>query len=85
MALAERTLFELARLEGRDASGACAGAPSSSGSEGDEAPGERIDPEVDGVQEPELVFSRNGLSRSSGAGKTIVVDADEPSSSSVCR
>jgi len=29
--------------------------------------------------------SRNGFSRSIGAGKTIVVDCDEPSSSSVCR
>ena len=29
--------------------------------------------------------SRNGLSMSTGTGKTIVVDCDEPSSSSVCR
>ena len=29
--------------------------------------------------------SRNGFSRSIGAGKTIFVDADGPSSSSVCR
>jgi len=34
---------------------------------------------------PPFFFSRKGLSRSIGAGKTIVVDCDEPSSSSVCR
>ena len=34
---------------------------------------------------PFFFFSRNGLSRSIGAGKTIVVDCEEPSSSSVCR
>ena len=34
---------------------------------------------------PWWLFSMNGLNRSIGAGKTIVVDADGPSSSSVCR
>src|SRR6266516_6583765 len=34
---------------------------------------------------PPFLFSMNGVSRSIGAGKTIVVDCDEPSSSSVCR
>jgi len=34
---------------------------------------------------PPFFFSRKGLSRSIGAGKTIVVDCEEPSSSSVCR
>ena len=34
---------------------------------------------------PWWLFSMNGRNRSIGAGKTIVVDADGPSSSSVCR
>jgi hypothetical protein len=34
---------------------------------------------------PPFFFSRKGLSRSIGAGKTIVVACEEPSSSSVCR
>ena len=34
---------------------------------------------------PPFFFSRKGLSRSIGAGKTIVVDCEPPSSSSVCR
>jgi hypothetical protein len=34
---------------------------------------------------PPFFFSRKGLSRSIGAGKTIVVDCEEPSSSSVWR
>ena len=34
---------------------------------------------------PFFFFSRKGLSRSIGAGKTIVVDCEPPSSSSVCR
>src|SRR6185312_1486457 len=48
----------------------------------DPAPGERVDPQVDAQL---LSFSRNGVSRSIGAGKTMVVDAEEPSSTSVCR
>jgi hypothetical protein len=34
---------------------------------------------------PFFFLSMNGLSRSIGAGKTIVVDCEDPSSSSVCR
>jgi len=47
-----------------------------------EPPGERVDPELG--QEGRC-RSMNGVIRSMGAGKTIVVDCDEPSSSSVCR
>ena len=50
----------------------------------DEPARERVDPQL-GAQELPLSRSRNGVSRSIGAGKTIVVDCEEPSSTSVCR
>ena len=83
MSFAERTRFEFLRSFGVDLPDGGTGTTGPGGSKRDEPPRQRVDSEIG--QEPEFVRSRNGLSRSSGAGKTIVVDADEPSSSSVCR
>src|ERR687898_2233414 len=48
--------------------------------------GERVLAELSAqVAWPWLLCSMNGLDRSIGAGKTMVVDADGPSSSRVCR
>ena len=68
--------------------GARARAVSSAGRDNDPLTGNRVLPEMRRQLEappPFLFFSRKGLSRSIGAGKTIVVDCEEPSSSSVCR
>jgi hypothetical protein len=81
--LAERARFALFRgllVETRPRGSGPAGP---SRRDGDEASRERVLPQIG--QEPEFVRSRKGFSRSSGAGKTIVVEAEEPSSSRVCR
>jgi len=85
---AERALVEL-RVGGRlDQSRGRARAPAAVRRNGDQAAGERIPPQV-GQLEPPFPFGRsdstNVLRMSTGAGKTIVVDWDEPSSSKVCR
>jgi len=83
MALAEGARVEL--LVGDRVEPGCIGsrATGTAGRDGDQPPRERVDPQG-GAQEL-LGRSRNGVSRSIGAGKTIVVDCEEPSSSSVCR
>jgi hypothetical protein len=78
--LAERAALELLGGLGLDLADAASGTTGARGSERDEASRERV-----ASQEPELDFSRNGFSRSIGAGKTIVVDADELTSISVWR
>jgi hypothetical protein len=83
VSLAERARFALLRslfVEPRPGGSGPAGP---SRRDGDEASRERVLPQIG--QEPEFVRSRKGFSRSSGAGKTIVVEAEEPSSSKVCR
>jgi hypothetical protein len=84
MAFAERTALELLCCLRLDPLGVRSRPARACGGEGNEAPGERVLPKVD-RQEPEFVRSRKGLIRSSGAGKTIVVDCEAPSSSNVWR
>src|SRR5438067_8198490 len=72
-AFAKRTRLQLGRICRLDPG--CVGAwpLAASWSNGHEAPRERVDPQLS-AQEPDFVRSRNGVSRSIGAGKTIVVD-----------
>ena len=60
-----------------------AGAPGPRGRDRDESARDGISPQVGQLAERPL--SMNGLIRSIGAGKTIVVDCEAPSSSSVWR
>ena len=82
-ALAERTALALARRLRLERCPRCAGALGPPGRDGYEAPGERVYPQV--AQESSFGCSRNGLSRSIGAGKTIVVDGVPLISINVCR
>jgi hypothetical protein len=84
VSLAEGALAQLPGLERFDPGGVGSGPPPARGRDRDPTPRERVDSQVY-RQEPALVRSRKGFSRSRGAGKTIVVDCELPSSSRVCR
>ena len=69
-------------------SGARSGTPRPTRCDDHPLTGDRVLPELSWRQleaPPPFFFSMNGVSKSIGAGKTIVVDCEEPSSSSVCR
>jgi hypothetical protein len=82
--LAEGAGLELFRSLRLDLAGRRARPAGPRRSEGDKASRERVDPQLR-AQDVAGERSRNGFSRSSGAGKTIVVDCEAPSSSRVCR
>ena len=74
-------LFGRWRIEGRLGG---AGALRARRRDRDTAPGRGVDPEV-AQRSVASCRSRNVFSTSTGAGNTMVVDGDDPSSSSVCR
>src|SRR5207247_8835628 len=84
VAFAERTALALVGRLGLELGARRAGSACSRWSYSDDAPRERVYPQL-GVQDFLRARSRNGVSRSIGAGKTMVVDCEEPSSSRVCR
>ena len=75
---------DLLPLEGgREVRHARARPPRPVGGDGGEATRQLVAPEV--YEDPPACFSRKGVSRSIGAGKTIVEAFVAPISSSVCR
>src|SRR5439155_10277714 len=80
------TSAEGARLELFGDRAARAGAPGPRRGKPDHPPRDGIDPQLRQLlTSPFDALSKNGLIRSIGAGKTIVVAFVEPISSSVCR
>ena len=84
--LTERALVELVLGRLLDPAAARAGSVRPFGRDDDLPSGERVAPELRRqLLPPPRAPSANACRRSIGAGKTIVVDCDEPSSSSVWR
>lgn len=81
--LAERAALPLVRRFGLERRPAGAGPLRPAGRDGDQPPGERVYPQI--AQESSFGRSRNALSRSIGAGNTIVVDGVPLISIKVCR